>query len=311
MARRLARTLDLRTDEQRKGISAAQRNIGAITDILQTLGKAEQVRRERDQLERVSRAISAGATTPEAILAVTRQPTETSGGFQGILQKLGGAFQPSPGGVQSSILKSILGSQLQTALGPKFSEPTGDFAPGTVTQRAPTGKVSVLQQTGTGPTKQQRQRDSDISTLRNKKKSEFQKEEARARLDKDPSQPKNSVRPDFDFVPFLDDKDKVKGKFSKKAHDNALKRAQDAGRTQGFDPKSMEESFENWWDSRVKDETSGFLGGALERNVTLPRSEFQEIENILDESGAKEILSEAGGDKDKARQIAKRRGFKF
>lgn len=126
MARRVLPTLDIRTAEQRRGLTARQRNIQAITGILQTLGAAEQKRRERQQLDRIARAIANGATDIEAIAAVARQEAEFSKGIPGVLQRVGGAFQPpGGGGIQQSIQQAIIGQTLQRALTPKPQIPTG------------------------------------------------------------------------------------------------------------------------------------------------------------------------------------------
>lgn len=127
MARQVLPTLDLRTAEQRRGLSSSQRNIQAITSILQTLGQAEKVRRDRQTLDRVARAIGGGATTIEAIAAAAGQEPQFGTGIQGILQRVGGAFQPQGGGggVQQSILQAIVGQKLQQALAPKAQIPTG------------------------------------------------------------------------------------------------------------------------------------------------------------------------------------------
>lgn len=118
MARRVLPMVDLRTPEQRRGLSKSQRNIQAITGILQILGQAEQVRRERQTLDRIVRALGEGKTTAEAIAAVTRQEPGFGTGIQGMLQRVGGAFQPQGGGARQDILRMIVGQRLQQALTP-------------------------------------------------------------------------------------------------------------------------------------------------------------------------------------------------
>lgn len=117
--------IDLRTQTQREGITSAQQTSQAIAGILQTVGQAEQKRRERQQLDRIVRAISEGATTIEAIAAATRQEPQFSTGIPGALQRFGGAFQPSPGGTQ----QAIVGQALQQALAPKAQFPQGLTGP--------------------------------------------------------------------------------------------------------------------------------------------------------------------------------------
>lgn len=105
--------LDLRTQAQRQGISRTQQTAQAIADILKTTGKAAQVWRERQTLDRITRAISEGATTVEAIAAATRQEPQFSTGIPGALQRFGGAFQPSTGGMQQAIIGNVLQQALE------------------------------------------------------------------------------------------------------------------------------------------------------------------------------------------------------
>ena len=125
-------TLDLRTQEERRGLSSSQRNIQAITGILQTLGKAEQARRERQQLDSIATAMQGGATATEAINAIINKTQETKfgGGVAGILQKAGGPFQPSPGNLRQSLLKQIIGTKLQQALASAEKEKSFTLGPG-------------------------------------------------------------------------------------------------------------------------------------------------------------------------------------
>lgn len=133
--RRVLPLIDLRTQAQRQGITNLQQTSQAIAGILQTLGAAEQIRRERQQLDTITRAIAGGATTIEAINTAVNQAKQTQfgTGIQGILQKIGGAFQPSPGGgIGQSIQQMIIGQRLKQALMPKFQIPSG-LEPSSVT----------------------------------------------------------------------------------------------------------------------------------------------------------------------------------
>ena len=89
MAQQILGTLDLRSSTERAGISNKElrrrENIQAITTILQTLGQAEKVRRDRQTIERVTRAIQQGATKPEAIMAAAQGDPQFSTGGRGIL----------------------------------------------------------------------------------------------------------------------------------------------------------------------------------------------------------------------------------
>lgn len=114
--------IDLRGQAERQDPTGSQRSAQMIKTILQTLGQAEKVRRERQTLDRITRAISAGATDIEAIAAAAGGKPEFGTGFQGILQKLGGAFQPQGGGIGQGIQQMIIGEKLKQALAPKKPE---------------------------------------------------------------------------------------------------------------------------------------------------------------------------------------------
>ena len=284
MARRI---IDLRTEEEKQGVTGLQKPSQAIAGILETAGRAEKARRESQQLDRIARAIAGGATSIEAIDTVSKQsqleaileaaeqPTQFSKGLPGILQRVGGAFQPPGGGVGEGIQRSIISQALKKALTPSLLTPeeqrSGALVKAGLKPRAQAGPVVKT------ATKQQKQRDKDLATLGSEKKSDFQKQEARRRLDADSSQPRNPAPQGGTFDEFLKDENKEGGKFGKKAHDEALKLVQDDARLQGLDPASAETDFERWWDAKVEGERSGIfsLGGLLERNVTIPRSEFQ------------------------------------
>lgn len=123
--------IDLRGQAERQDPTGSQRSAQMIKTILQTLGEAEKVRRERQTLDRITRAIAAGATDIEAIAAAAKQqPPQFGTGFQGILQKLGGAFQPQGGGIEQSIQKMIIGEKLKQALAPKAKPTPFTLGPG-------------------------------------------------------------------------------------------------------------------------------------------------------------------------------------
>jgi len=113
MTRQAMSPIDLRSQAERQGITKTQQTMQAIAGILQTIGAAEQKRRERQTLDRITRAMSGGATIPEAIMAGERKP-EFGTGIPGALQKFGGMFQPSPGGMGQNIQQAIIGQTIQT-----------------------------------------------------------------------------------------------------------------------------------------------------------------------------------------------------
>ncbi len=117
MARQVLPLIDLRTQAQRQGITSLQQTSQAIADILQGLNKAEQTRREREDLDSITRAIAGGKTITEAIASVVEQKREFDPGIQGILQKIGGAGLQ--GGIGKDLQRAIVGGKLTQALKPK------------------------------------------------------------------------------------------------------------------------------------------------------------------------------------------------
>ena len=113
MGRQVMSPIDLRSQAERQGFTRDQQTIQAIAGILQTIGKAEQKRREGQTLTRITRAIARGSTMPEAVMAAMEQP-EFSGGARGMLQKFGGMFQPSPGLMGQNIQQAMIGQAIRT-----------------------------------------------------------------------------------------------------------------------------------------------------------------------------------------------------
>lgn len=113
MARRVMSPIDLRSQAERQGITRNQQTAQAIAGILETMGRAEQKRREGQTLTRITRAIARGSTMPEAVMAAMDQP-EFSGGARGMLQKFGGMFQPSPGLMGQNIQQAMIGQAVGT-----------------------------------------------------------------------------------------------------------------------------------------------------------------------------------------------------
>lgn len=114
MARDVMSPIDLRSPAERQGFTRNQQTIQAIAGIMQTIGEAEQARRDSQTLTRITRALASGKSMPEAIMATINQPTEFSGGVQGILQKAGGMFQPSPGLMGKNLQQAMIGQAIQT-----------------------------------------------------------------------------------------------------------------------------------------------------------------------------------------------------
>ena len=280
--------IDLRTAEQRQGITNTQRNVQAILGILNTIGKAEQVRRERQTLDRVTRAVASGATTIEAITAAAGQGPEFSGGASGLLQKIGGGFQPSPGGVEQNIQTSIIGDALKRALSPQGRIPPGlepsgaTVSPGGgVTTRfaKPAPALPAFEQT---EPEKARNRDIGILTKKDSKgnliASPVQRKSARRRLRANPSI-QDIVPGQTDYSDNLKGKPKVKTgifdkAFGEEAYKQALQDAKDEGLAAGATESSVEADFNSWWD---KNAAAGSKGQPGFGRRLVPRSEFQDI----------------------------------
>lgn len=141
MARKTLPLIDLRTSAEREGITKQQQTLESISRILQTVGTIEQKRQERQQLDNITRAINAGATSSEAILAASQQQPQFGTGLQGFFQKMGSRLQPSPGGVTPQIQGSIVSDALQRSLRPKQEIPEGLEVSGAT--RRPGGEVTT------------------------------------------------------------------------------------------------------------------------------------------------------------------------
>jgi hypothetical protein len=278
------RALDLRTSAEREGITKAQQTAQAIQNILKTIGAAEQKRQERQTLDRVATAVAGGATTIEAIAAVSKQGPEFSGGLPGIIQRAGSAFQPSPGRIGQGIDETVIGSRLSQILNPSLLSPEEQ-------RQAARIKGGLEAPAGDGvakPTKQQTQRDRDLAIIADDKKTDFQKQEARKRLDEDPSLPRKQLPSGKDFSKELDNVEQAakntvagtlkEGKFfGAKAYNKLLARLEDLARVSGFDTKGVKAELDRWWDARVNKEQGPGLKGSLTRNTLTPRSKFQKV----------------------------------
>lgn len=255
--------IDLRTQDQRQGITSLQRSAQAIAGILQTIGQAEKVRRERETLDRITRALGEGATTAEAIAAAARQGPQFGTGIQGILQRVGGAFQPPGGGIGQNIQQSIIGAALKRALTPKPQIPPGLEPSGvTVGPRGVTREWAPPKKTQEPfePTKAQARFDTDARTVINEKKPEPTKQAAENRLRKNPKVNQTLVRSAISDKRFLEitKETKLKKKigildkaYGPKAYKKALKTAIREGLSEGFTAESTEQVFKDWWDEQV------------------------------------------------------------
>ena len=276
--RRILSAIDLRSSAEREGITKTQQTVTALAKILETAGQAEQVRQERQDLDGIATALAGGATITEAIAAAKQKP-EFSGGITGLLQRGASAFQPQPGRIGQGIQEDAIGSRLREILSPSLLSREEEREIKLFGQRDRPGAAAVA-----APTKQQTQRDRDLAIIGNDKKSDFQKAEARKRLDKDPSQPRNPLPPGGTYDEFLEQAEKEAigtlkegGLFGKKAYAAALKLVEDEARKQGFEPKDAKVDFDRWWDARVASERGGVVR-RFKTNTVKPRSEFQELD---------------------------------
>ena len=294
----------------------AAKNIGRI---ITTVGKSEQVRQNRQQLDRVATAIAGGANTIEAIRSVADQPAEFDEGIGGILQRIGSTLRPQAGrgGLNTALDEAMVSGQLGKIFGNGST-----LSP---EEKAKAERIKAgLSPRATAPGKRTGVSDfnRDVKLIQNPKATEAQKSAAKNRLKTNPNL---QTAEGGDFSSFLKGKKKQKvagAKFDKafaeEAFNEALQEAKDAGLSEGFSEESIEQDFTRWWDEEAAKEGEGQKGFG---KLVLPRTEFKassiagtspvKAGTKLDTNAASAILKEAGGDKAKARAIAKERGFSF
>ena len=323
MARRILRTIDLRSSAEREGITKTQQTVTALAKILETAGQAEQVRQERQDLDRIATALAGGATITEAIAAAKQKP-EFSGGITGLLQRGASAFQPSPGRIGQGIQEDVIGSRLREILSPSLLSPEEQGKAARIKAgllpRA-TEATKPFEQTPAG-----KARDNDVKVLTNRHKTgknegkliatPVQQDAARRRLRANPSLG-DIKQGQIDYAEVLKGKPKERvgildQAFGEEAYNQALQEIKDTALAQGATESSVENDFNSWWD---KNAAAGAEGQPGFGRRLVPRQDFKgkgkKALTELDEATAKQILQEAGGDKEKAREIARKRGFKL
>jgi len=251
--RQVLSPIDLRTSEQREGFSKSQRIIQEVTAIMQTLGEHEAVRKERQTLDRVTRAIAGGATNIEAIMAAANEQPSFSGGIPGILQKVGGAFSPpTTGGAREGILQAIIGQTLRQSMAPQ----------------------SLL----TPEEQKQSARYKGGLVARPKAEST-----ATAESD-DLLQRKAKNRKDFRSFVTGKPKVKVEGKrfdkaYGKEAYDAALEEARDWANSMGVNEEEVVSNFNAWWDKQAASKDPKGFG-----KFVMPRKTFISSSNAMIQS---------------------------
>lgn len=141
------------------GIEGANRGAQQIANLLGNIGRQEQIRQERQQLNRVTQIVAeaqaAGTqVTTSQILSAINQPVETDTGFRGLLQKIGGRFQPEPGRLGAQIEGGIVSDALKRASQPQFDPSTvpEGLVPSSVSV-SPTGGITRSFARPTGKTR--------------------------------------------------------------------------------------------------------------------------------------------------------------
>lgn len=322
--RRILSAIDLRTAAERQGITRNMQFAQSLTRILETAGRKEQVRQERQTLDRIATAIAGGATTIEAISAVAKQRPEFGGGFTGGLQRFASAFQPSPGRIGRGIQETTIGSRLREILSPSLLSPEEQTKAAKIkagllprAEEAP----KAFEQTAAG-----KARDRDIKFLTDRHKTgenkgklmstPVQQEAARRRLRANPSLG-DIKQGQIDYAEVLEGKPKEKvglldKAFGEEAYNEALQEIKDTALAQGATESSVEADFNSWWD---KNAAAGSKGQPGFGRRLVPRQNFKgsgkKALTKLDQTTATDILQEVGGDKEKARELAKKRGFEF
>lgn len=305
----------LRGSRIEEATNAAQ----SIGRILGTVGKKEQLRRERQQLDRIGNAIMSGASTIDAIKAAADEPTEFDKGLSGFGQRLAGRFQPSPGGVSAGIDSTVLQGRLQEIFsGPDKFDPadvpeglvpsafsvsqtgkkTRSFARPFVTKDADKAAASEKLTIAN-----QKKIDKAIENLEDPTASQVKRQRAKTVLrNKNINTAVREAPGGRDFAPEIRGKtrevvdragfnDKA---FSKKAYDEALAEVLDEALLEGFTEESVERDFNRWWDAKVAEETgqsfikfqarSEFQKGAkADVSDALPEESTEDLTKLTDE----------------------------
>lgn len=80
----------------------------AIVGILNTMGSFEQVRQERQTMDRISMAISSGITDLDQIVSIAGEGARYSPGVRGFLQRFASSFAP-PSQIEAQFRKGMMG----------------------------------------------------------------------------------------------------------------------------------------------------------------------------------------------------------
>jgi hypothetical protein len=278
----MGQVIDLRSPQQRMGISESQQNIEAIGQILQTAGQYEQQRQTRFKLDQIGKLSSQGATLPQIIGILNSQPKFNTG-VSGILQKVASMYQPR--GNQDALNQGILGAIINRAAG----------------ERQPS-KIEL----------EQAQADLELTqsrTAANKAAATMRQQQAQAEAEA--AKPIKKKRSDFMDEAIQNAKKTKVGKNYTQA--NLLDAWQEYKKVKDYDSKSDAEKRQLWslWNSKIESKNKKTnrlqqmvgMDGEYEWNPNtaselepywqdLPDDEKQEIEDALktDPNNLSEIL---------------------
>ena len=289
MAQRILPAIDLRTADERRGLSESQALARSLKGILQTITQGEKVRQERQQLDRIATAIAGGASTIEAIAAAANEPTEFAPGIRGRLQKAVGSFGPQGGGIGEQIQKSVISDALRKALQPPGLLTPEEQREGALIKSGIKPRATAADVTRpTEQTPEQKDLDRDIKILTSVhlsgpdkaelKATTAQRKLARDRMRQNPAKvdlPEGALDDQFEENVKNKPKVKVKGAkfdkaFGKEAYEQTLQDAQDAGLAAGITEESVKIAFDKWWDEQVALEDPKGFGKRM-----IPREEFE------------------------------------
>lgn len=325
----------------RSGAERTQAASQQLFQLFDRIGKQEQIRQQRQQLDRVSTLVTtaqAEGRNPSLseIMKSINQPAQFDPGIGGIFQNISSRFQPQGGGLNEQVQTGIVSDALRRALQPGSTEiPAGLEVSGARTDEFGriTGK-SFARPTAssttrpTGQSAESKDFDRDIKVLNDadtkgvRKANKSQVDAAKQRLRQNPNLRDIPPGEDIDFTSTLKGLPKEKvGKidkaFGKAAYDKAIEKIEAKALAGGITEESLIENFNKWWDAQAADPDPKGFGKSV-----VARSTFQETAGPpglpettqgteLDQPAAIQILQEAGGDKEKARKLAKERGFTF
>ena len=263
-----------------------------IRSFLDQIGKAEQQRQEKQQLNAILESISGGGATIQDIVAAAQGETRFDKGLGGLFQRFSAGTVPEPGRIGKQIQEGVISEELKRLLSPgdafdpsivpKGLVPSGFSISQSGKKTRSFARPFVSPPSTKDPEKirlaNQKKVDKAIETLEDVTLSPVQRERARITLrNKKINTDAREATPGRDFTPeirgkireVVDRTGKNDKAFSEKAFNETLKEIKDEALSEGFTEDSVEKDFIRWWDEQVAKEAGQTF---IKFN---PRSKFQ------------------------------------